>query len=202
MYIMEQKREQLIKVFLEKNSQINLSAIRDEQGVYDKHIRDALELKNVFEFQPEMQVCDVGTGGGFPLLPLAIEYPDVHFTGIDSVRKKLDAIWDMAKQLWITNIELLWKRAEECKDLQFDVITARAVAYVDKLLPWTKHLLKQGWIWILFKQVDEQERQDLLQLCGEMNLRLEKRYTYKLFEEDIERVIYVVRRLGGNWKPK
>jgi len=71
----------------------------------------------------------------------------------------------MAKQLDINNIELLWKRAEECKDRQFDVITARSVAYVDKLLPWTKHLLKQGGCWILFKQVDEQERQDLLQLC-------------------------------------
>ncbi|AHB41441.1 hypothetical protein P148_SR1C00001G0650 [candidate division SR1 bacterium RAAC1_SR1_1] len=199
---MEQKREQLIQVFLEKNSQINLSAIRDEQGVYDKHIRDALEVKNVFELEPGMQVCDVGTGGGFPLLPLAIEYPDVHFTGMDSVRKKLDAIGEMTKQLNVTNIELLWKRAEECKDLQFDVITARAVAYVDKLLPWTKHLLKQGGVWILFKQVDEQERQDLLQLCGQLNLKLEKRYEYKLFDGDIERVIYVVRRLGGTWKPR
>jgi 16S rRNA (guanine527-N7)-methyltransferase len=60
---MEQKRERLIKVFLEKNSQINLSAIRDEQGVYDKHIRDALEVAKVFDFQNDMQVCDVGTGG-------------------------------------------------------------------------------------------------------------------------------------------
>ncbi len=199
---MEKKRKKLVDVFLEKNKQINLSAIRDEQGVFDKHIRDALEVEQVFDFQPWMEVCDIGTWGWFPLLPLAIEYPDVHFTGMDSVRKKLDAIWDMAKQLGITNVDLLWKRAEECKDLQFDVITARAVAYVDKLLPWTKHVLKQGGVWILFKQVDEQERQDLLQLCWEMNLRLEKRYVYKLFEGDIERVIYVVRRLGGVWKPR
>lgn len=199
---MEKKRKKLVDVFLEKNKQINLSAIRDEQGVFDKHICDALEVKNVFDLTSDMKVCDVGTGWGFPLLPLAMEYPDVHFTGMDSVRKKLDAIWDMAKQLEISNIDLLWKRAEECKDLQFDVITARAVAYVDKLLPWTKHLLKQGGVWILFKQVDEQERQDLLQLCWEMNLRLEKRYVYKLFEGDIERVIYVVRRLGGVWKPR
>jgi 16S rRNA (guanine527-N7)-methyltransferase len=149
-----------------------------------------------------MQVCDVGTGWWFPLLPLAIEYPNVDFTGIDSVRKKIDAVWDMTKQLWITNIELLWKRSEDYKDKQFDVVTARAVAYVDKLLPWTKHLLKQWGVWILFKQVDELERQDLLQLCASMNLKLEKRHTYKLFEWDIERVIYVVRRLGGVWKPR
>ena len=198
--IMDKKRVKLIKVFLEKNSQINLSAIRDDEWVYIKHILDALEVQKVFELKEWMEVCDVGTWGGFPLLPLAIEYPDVKFTGIDSVRKKIDAIWDMTKQLWIPNIELLWKRAEEFKDKQFDVLTARAVAYVDKLLPRTKHLLKQWGVWILFKQVDELERQDLLQLCASMNLKLEKRHTYKLFEWDIERVIYVVRRLGGIWK--
>lgn len=198
---MEKKREKLVKVFLEKNSQINLSAIRDEEWVYVKHILDALEIQNVFDLEEWMQVCDVGTWWWFPLLPLAMEYPDIHFTWMDSVRKKLDAVWDIAKQLWITNIELVRKRAEECKDKQFDIITARAVAYVDKLLPRTKHLLKQGGVWILFKQVDEQERRDLLDLCKSMNLRLEYEHEYKLFEWDISRVIYVVRRLGGVWKP-
>ena len=161
-----------------------------------------MEIENVYPLNAGMSVCDIGTGGGFPLLPLALTHPDIHFVGMDSVRKKLDAIQDMADQLDIKNIELLWKRAEECKDMQFDIITARAVAYVDKLLPWTKHLLKQGGCRVLYKQVDEQERQDLLDLCKKMNLKLEKRHTYTLFEGDIERVIYVVRRLGGNWKPR
>lgn len=199
---MEQKRQNLIQVFLEKNKQINLSAIRDEDGVYHKHILDALEIEKVFDLESGMDVCDVWTGGWFPLLPLAVQYPDVNFVGMDWVRKKLDAIQDMANQLEITNIELLRKRAEECKDRQFDVITARAVAYVDKLLPWTKHLLKQWWCWILYKQVDETERQDLIRLCGQLNLKLEKRHNYKLFEWDIERVIYVIRRLWGTWKPR
>ena len=163
--------------------------------MYNKHILDALEVDKIFPLTPGMTVCDVGTGGGFPLLPLALTYPDVHFVGMDSVRKKLDAIQDMTTQLDIQNIELLRKRAEECKDRQFDVITARAVAYVDKLLPWTKHLLKQGGCWILYKQVDEVERQDLIRLCGQLNLKLEKRHNYKLFEGDIDRVIYVIRRL-------
>ena len=199
---MEQKRSKLISVFLEKNKQINLSAIRDEDWVYNKHILDAIEVDKIFSFVPGMDVCDVWTGGWFPLLPLALSYPDVQFVGMDSVKKKLDAIQDMSTQLDIKNIELLRKRAEECKDRQFDVITARAVAYVDKLLPWTKHLLKQGGCWILYKQVDETERQDLIRLCGQLNLKLEKRHNYKLFEWDIERVIYVVRRLGGTWKPR
>lgn len=199
---MEEQRKPLIDVFLEKNKQINLSAIRDEDGVYHKHILDALEIQNVFPLSTWMDVCDVGTWWWFPLLPLALQYPDVNFVWMDSVRKKLDAIQDMANQLDIKNIELLRKRAEECKDRQFDVITARAVAYVDKLLPWTKHLLKQGGCWILYKQVDEVERQDLIRLCGQLNLKLEKRHNYKLFEWDIERVIYVIRRLWWTWKPR
>jgi 16S rRNA (guanine527-N7)-methyltransferase len=60
--LMEKKRKKLVDVFLEKNKQINLSAIRDEQGVFDKHIRDALEVKNVFDLTSDMKVCDVGTG--------------------------------------------------------------------------------------------------------------------------------------------
>ena len=200
--MIDSKRAKLIQVFLEKNKQINLSAIRDEDWVYTKHILDALEINNVFPLSAWMEVCDVGTWGWFPLLPLALEYPDVNFVWMDSVRKKLDAIQDMANQLDIKNIELLRKRAEECKDRQFDVITARAVAYVDKLLPWTKHLLKQGGCRILYKQVDEIERQDLIRLCGQLNLKLEKRHNYRLFEGDIDRVIYVVRRLWGTWKPR
>ena len=199
---MEDQRKPLIDVFLEKNKQINLSAIRDEDWVYTKHILDALEINNVFPLSAWMDVCDVGTWGWFPLLPLALQYPDVHFVWMDSVRKKLDAIQDIANQLDIKNIELLRKRAEECKDRQFDVITARAVAYVDKLLPWTKHLLKQWWCRVLYKQVDEIERQDLIRLCGQLNLKLEKRHNYKLFEWDIDRVIYVIRRLWGTWKPR
>jgi len=199
---MTTKRKQLIHIFLEKNNQINLSAIRDEDGIYTKHILDALEVQKIFKFEKGIEVCDIGTGGWFPLLPLAIQNPEVKFTGMDCVRKKTIAVEDIAKQLWLTNIELLRKRAEECKDRQFDVITARSVAYVDKLLPWTKHLLKQWGCRILFKQVDEEERQALLRLCKSMNLRLEQRHRYKLFEGDIERVIYVIRRLGGVWKPR
>ncbi|MBU0626451.1 class I SAM-dependent methyltransferase [Patescibacteria group bacterium] len=86
-------RDKLIKIFLEKNSQINLSAIRDADGVLVKHIQDSLELDKVLQIPPKSSlsqgrtftVCDVGTGGGFPLLPLAMTHSDVSFIGIDSV---------------------------------------------------------------------------------------------------------------------
>lgn len=192
---MEEKRKKLIKVFLNKNKQINLSAIRDGQGVRDKHIRDSLEIKNAFELHQNMKICDVGTGWGFPLLILAMEYPEINFVGMDSVRKKINAIDEMLGELEVENVDLIWKRAEEYKWERFDVLTARAVAYVDKLLPWTEHLLKKNGYWILYKKDDQQEKLELLYLCKKMNLKLEKEHKYKLFDGDIDRVIYVIRKL-------
>lgn len=90
---------ELIEVFLAKNAQINLSAIRDAEGVYVKHILDSLELLNIFTFEEGQTVCDLGTGGGFPLLPLAIENPDVRFVGMDARKKKLQAIGEMIESL-------------------------------------------------------------------------------------------------------
>lgn len=74
------QRQQLIDVFLEKNTHLNLSAIRDAEGVRNKHILDSLELTKIVNFPTGTSCLDVGTGGGFPLLPLAITYPEVRFT--------------------------------------------------------------------------------------------------------------------------
>lgn len=89
----------LIEVFLAKNAQINLSAIRGAEGVYLKHVLDSLELMKIFSFKAGQVVCDLGTGGGFPLLPLAIENPDVRFVGMDARKKKLQAIGEMIESL-------------------------------------------------------------------------------------------------------
>ena len=75
-------RKDLVKVFLEKNKQINLSAIRDENWVMLKHIKDSLELEKIIEWNEWMKVADVWTGGGFPLMPLAISHPECNFMWI------------------------------------------------------------------------------------------------------------------------
>lgn len=93
------KWRELIEVFLAKNGQINLSAIRDAEGVYVKHILDSLELMKIFSFTAGQVACDLGTGGGFPLLPLAIESPEVRFVGMDARKKKIDAIGDIVKSI-------------------------------------------------------------------------------------------------------
>jgi 16S rRNA (guanine527-N7)-methyltransferase len=190
----------LIEVFLAKNSQINLSAIRDAQGVYVKHILDSLELVKIFAFQPGQVVCDLGTGGGFPLLPLAIENPQVHFVGMDARKKKIDAIESIVESLslkvtsstYLESVHLLWTRVEEYRWPKFDVVMARAVAHVEKLIPWMLGIVKKGGTLILYKECKEEEKQMLVTLCQQYKLSIKKEHKYVLFDGDVDRVIYVL----------
>ncbi|MDR0608087.1 MAG: 16S rRNA (guanine(527)-N(7))-methyltransferase RsmG [Candidatus Peribacteria bacterium] len=176
----ETQRGPLIHTFLTKNAQLNLSAIRDAEGVLVKHIQDALELAHVLTFPRGSQVVDVGTGGGFPLLPLAISRPDVHFVGIDSVRKKTIAVNEMITELNLENAKVVWGRIEEMTET-FDFVTARAVAYVDKLIPRSVHLLKTGGMLLLWKQKNAEEKAALLEICKTWNLKLMSEHSYSLF---------------------
>ena len=187
-------RDTLIQVFLKKNSELNLSALRDEKSVEIKHINDSLHIKELWIIRPWMRVSDVWTGGWFPLLPLAMSYPETQFVWIDSVRKKTVAVNAVIEQLWIKNAHVLWTRIEEYQWEQFDVITARAVAYSDKLLKWSYPLLKKGGVFLFMKQKIEEERELLLSLCKKYKLSLQQEYEYQLFPEDIERVIYVLKK--------
>ena len=186
--------DSLIKAFLEKNKQINLSAIRDEEGVRVKHIQDSLELEKVIEWKEWMKIADIGTGGGFPLMPLAISHPECNFVWIDSVRKKTIAVWEILEELWVRNVEMRRTRIEEIKWQTFDLVTARAVAYSDKLLNWATPLVKKWWRIALMKQVNDEEKKVLLDTAKKKKLILEKEYNYKLFDWDIERVIYILKK--------
>lgn len=186
---------QLIHIFLEKNKKLNLSAIRDEEGVRIKHIQDSLQLLETWLFTDWKFVIDIGTGWWFPLVPLALSCPDLHFLGIDSVRKKTVAVNEILDQLWVKNAKVLWTRIEEYTWEKADIITARAVAYSDKLLKRSYPLLKKGGYFVFMKQEIAEERELLFQLCKRYHLILEQERKYQLFEWDIQRVIYVLRKL-------
>lgn len=190
------KRDKLVYTFLEKNKQINLSAIRDEEWVMIKHIQDSLELDKIINWKEWMKIADIWTGGGFPLMPLAISHPECDFVWIDSVRKKTIAVWEILDELGVKNVEMIWSRIEDIKDQKFDLVTARAVAYSDKLLNWATPLVKNWWRIALMKQVNNEEKKILLDTAKKKNLVLEKEYNYKLFDWDIDRVIYIIRNKG------
>ncbi len=190
-------RNKLIEIFIEKNNQINLSAIRDADGVLVKHIKDSIELNKILKIKQWKTICDIGTWGWFPLLPLAMTNPWSSFVGIDARRKKVDAVNDMANKLWLKNIDCIWSRIEDFKknyNTKFDYITARAVWYSDKIIPWSYDLLKKWWLFILYKQYDEAEYQSLLNVCKKYKLDIKQQHKYKLFTWDIERIIYIIKR--------
>ena len=128
-------------------------------------------------------------------MPLAISCPESQFLGIDSVKKKTVAVNEMLAQLNVQNAEVLWTRIEEYKWEKADIITARAVAYSDKLLQRSYSLLKNWGYFLFMKQKEDEERGILLELCKKYHLSLEKEIEYSLFEEDIQRVIYVLRKM-------
>lgn len=179
---------------MEKNKQINLSAIRDEEWVKVKHIQDSLELEKIINWKEWMRIADIGTGWGFPLIPLAISHPECNFVWIDSVRKKTIAVWEILDELEVKNVEMMRTRIEELKNQTFDLVTARAVAYSDKLLNRATPLVKKWWRIALMKQVNDEEKIVLLNIANQKNLVLEKEYNYKLFDWDIDRVIYILRK--------
>lgn len=197
----EPERNQLTQTFLKYNSILNLSAIRDEEWVYIKHILDSLELLKCFDFEGVKTLADIGTGGWFPLLPLAMSFPEIQCTGIDSVRKKLQAIQDMCTELHIDNCSFIRTRLEEYSGT-YDCITARAVAHVEKLFPRVEKMLKPWTKLILYKQLKDEvlwdmqqsERTIMMSMLPHYKLKYIKEHIYTLFPGDIKRVIYVLER--------
>lgn len=184
----QQKRlRDLQRVFLEENTKLNLSALREEDAVWIGNISDSLVALDTALFQKsDMKILDIGTGGGFPLLPLAICKPDCHFTGVDSTQKKLDAIQRMVDALDLTNVTLIAGRAEELgrdpnhRDA-YDIVTARALAPLNVLLEFCAPFAKPKGHIVAWKSMKiETELQESLLARAELSCHLSSTYEYEL----------------------
>src|SRR4028119_285592 len=121
-----QKLDALGELYKDWNSKINVISRKDIDSLYLKHILHSLSIAAVSEFQPGTQIIDIGTGGGFPGIPLAIFFPEVQFHLVDSIAKKLKVIDGVAEAVGLTNITTQHTRAEEIKNRQFDFVVSRA----------------------------------------------------------------------------
>lgn len=128
---------QLEGLYNEWNAQINVISRKDTENFYERHVLHSLAIAKVMEFTDGSKILDVGTGGGFPGIPLAILFPKCNFLLVDSIGKKIKVVKEVAEALGLKNVSARHVRSEEIKD-QFDFIVSRAVTAMPKFISWTK----------------------------------------------------------------
>lgn len=119
------------------NEKINLISRKDIEALYERHILHSLAIAKFLQFRPGTRILDVGTGGGLPGIPLAIYFPQVDFTLVDSIGKKIKAVRDIADILQLNNVQPICTRVEKLNG-QFDFAVARAVTQITPFYSWTK----------------------------------------------------------------
>ena len=126
-----EKFMRLVPIYKDWNSKVNLISRRDIENLFTNHILHSLSIVNIIEFESSTSVLDVGTGGGFPGIPLAIFFPNVKFTLLDSIGKKIKVVESVSKDLSLSNVTAINDRVENHFDT-YDFILSRAVAKMDK----------------------------------------------------------------------
>jgi len=195
-----------MKVFLEENSKLNLSALRTEEQCWIGNILDSISLLEVLPtlsiIHSQFSILDVGTGGGFPLLPLALTLPNSVFTGLDATQKKIDAVKRIAEKMDLKNVKLIAGRAEaighdkEFRE-QFELVLSRAVAPINVLLEYCSPFTKPGGHVILRKSLNiEQELKDSLLARAELSCHLIKQHEYTLPGDFGTRQLLVFEKSG------
>ncbi len=138
----EQQFADLKELYIHLNAKINVISRKDLDNFYTHHVLHSLAIAAKFTFVTGSRILDLGTGGGFPGVPLAILFPDVHFHLVDSINKKLTVVKEVSAALGLKNITTRHLRAEEIKNEKFDVVLSRAVAPLKDLWRWSKPLIK------------------------------------------------------------
>jgi len=134
--------EQLEALYKEWNAQINVVSRKDIDELYTRHVLHSLAIAKVQEFKAGASVLDIGTGGGFPGIPLAILFPETNFYLVDSIGKKIKVVNEVVAALGLQNVKAEHQRAEKVKG-QFDFIVSRAVTNMNDFIKWTKGKIKK-----------------------------------------------------------
>ncbi len=138
----QKKFEALAPLYHEWNARVNLISRKDINNLYLHHVLHSLAIAKVLTFKPQAHILDIGTGGGFPGIPLAILFPQTQFDLIDGTLKKIKVVQDIAQQLGLENVRAWQARAETLKGRHYDFVVSRAVADLPQLFRWGARLLK------------------------------------------------------------
>ncbi|MEB0249640.1 MULTISPECIES: 16S rRNA (guanine(527)-N(7))-methyltransferase RsmG [unclassified Mucilaginibacter] len=175
------------------NSQINVISRKDIDLLYERHVLHSLGIARVMPFLPGENVLDVGTGGGFPGIPLAIMFPETNFHLVDSIGKKIKVVNEVAAALGLQNVKGTHARAEEIKQ-QFDFVVSRAVTQLKDFYPWVKGKFSKKSNNKLANGILYLKGGDLTQEIAEAGLAVQQYHLKDYFEEEFfetKQVIYV-----------
>lgn len=195
----KQQFEKLSDLYHDWNQKINVVSRKDIDELYLRHVLHSLGIGKVYQFLPGTAVLDVGTGGGFPGIPLAILFPETQFTLVDAIGKKIKVVQEVVDGLGITNVTTHHMRVEELKP-QYDFIVSRAVAAMPTFVHWVKGKIKKD-------SKDEQRKNGILYLKGgDLTEELKDYRTVQLynldtyFKEDFfdtKKVVYLPMKYKG-----
>lgn len=193
-----EKLKEFKKLLIEKNRVLNLISKNDEKFIDEKHIFDSLAIKLFFEKYGNNcnTLLDIGTGGGFPAIPIAINYPDLNVFAIDSIRKKINAVDELSKQLKLNNLNVICDRVENIKNKKFDIITSRAVAKLETICKYATPLLKKDGYIIVYKSKNvNEEINEAKKIMNEKQLKITDIIPYNLpMDEIFERNLVIITK--------
>jgi 16S rRNA (guanine527-N7)-methyltransferase len=186
--------ERLQPIYLELNERINLISRKDFDNFYVHHVLHSLALAKMCEFPDGARVIDIGTGGGFPGIPLAIMFPHVQFILVDSIGKKIRAVQEVVDILDLQNVNALNNRTESL-NIKFDIAVARAVAPMLDLWQWTLSRWNNKALFYLLKGGDLTEEIKTLQEMGP-KLQVTENGISEIFSESFFETKKVIRIQG------
>ena len=191
----DHQREQFARlgeVYSEWNAKINVISRKDMEHIYLHHILHSLAIAKVCQFEGGAKVLDVGCGGGFPSVPLAILFPDVEFVACDSIGKKIRVVEGVCQAVGITNIRTVNGRVEQLKE-KFDYIVSRAVTDMPTFVGWVRGMVRKGQSGTLPNGILYLKGGDLTEELKASRRKWERHYISTLFEEEFfetKQVVY------------
>ncbi len=187
-----QQYNALFALYEDWNSKINVISRKDMEGLYFKHVLHSLSIAATIDFKPGTQILDIGTGGGFPGVPLAIFFPEVRFHLVDSIAKKLKVVNEVASAIELINITTQHTRVEDMKPRLFDFVVSRAVAPIKDLWQWSRPFIKKGHDHEHANGLICLKGGDLAQEISESQVRPHLLSIYDIFQEDFFQEKYLV----------
>lgn len=185
---------------VEYNNYVNLTAITEKEEVYIKHFYDSILVGQVLDLTTVKTICDVGSGAGFPSIPLKIVYPNLEVTIVDGLDKRITFLKQLVNKLGLENVNLVHGRAEEyAKDHResFDVVTARAVARANILNELCIPLVKVGGYFISMKGKNAEEEINEGNSLKLLNAKIIKQNEYYLPKEESKRVLILIEHFAS-----